>query len=573
MRVSLNGVDFDNVGATVVFEYTRQIKVHALEPRSGPTSPGTRVRMHGENLSKKNVASCRFGDKSKPLGIFFAESHLQAHCTAPAQLQPGPKELHLIFADNTSVPTGLRFYFHDPIVLESVFPSVISNISDHSAVTVTMHENLHSTSLAAAGSILCRFGGSETMSRAIYLSESKILCPVTDSARRVLLNPGDIALALSVNGGSDFSNVIKLTVSAPIVVHSIEPRMGPLTGGTHVSIRGVGFGALNVTHWLCQFGTLSTDALVKSSSEIICATPPSWARQCLVKVTWFIYSDDESTGIHGETNYLEYQYYPKWHDVTAVPMAGPASGGTLVSIVGIADLLRDMDAGNGHVQMQSRFGNSSIVPCTIDDNNASVLICQAPPSANLGLVPLMLSLNGVDFEELGVPFRYYEDVLVSSVDPTIVWTNRSTNLISSVSVFGGGFFKSPDLLCHFAADHYYEATFVSPSHILCPVPKAHSSLRGPVSLSVSANRLDWSESRVMVEFVDNLLTVTSIFPKYLSSQHETRFTLTGTNLINSTKLRVVLVGESIVEMVAVHFTNESSMEFTAPRVAGRDHCQ
>ncbi|MEU2039998.1 IPT/TIG domain-containing protein [Nocardia niwae] len=188
-------------------------------------------------------------------------------------------------------------------------------------------------------------------------------------------------------------------------VTSVTPTTGPTSGGNSVVIAGTGFtGPATV-----RFGTTATTFTLDSTTQITAIAPPGTGT---VQVT--------VANADGTSNGVPYTYVvPVPVVASLIPNFGPATGGTLVSIVG-----------TGFTGVTSV--NFGATPATFFFAISSTLIIAiAPPGT--GAVPVTVS-NSAGTSP-GVPFTYVSVPTLISVTPNTGPVTGGT----AVTITGTGF--------------------------------------------------------------------------------------------------------------------------------------
>ncbi|MGK8522633.1 IPT/TIG domain-containing protein [Nocardia asteroides] len=197
-------------------------------------------------------------------------------------------------------------------------------------------------------------------------------------------------------------------------ITSVFPTTGPASGGNSVVITGTGFTGPTTV----RFGGTATTFTLDSDTQITAIAPPGTGT---VQVT--------VANAGGTSNGVPYTYVVPIPAVTAViPNAGPATGGTLVSIVG-----------TGFTGVTSV--NFGATPATFFIAVSSTLIIAiAPPGT--GTVPVTVTNSAGT--SAGVPFTYVSVPTLVSVTPgtgpvtggTVV-TITGTGFTGATGVFFG----------------------------------------------------------------------------------------------------------------------------------------
>ena len=255
--------------------------------------------------------------------------------------------------------------------------------------------------------VSCAFGDQTVP--ATVLSDSKISCypPVlsqnvvgrnlqqsntTSSLTTALSFP----LTLQTNGQHVLSSGVIFTYLPSIVINYLTPVVGPaLRGGTLISIFGSGFENVNTVDLQCIFGTSKVSAIVLSDSVIQCRTPPH--RLGLVNVS--VVNDGRL--LSTQDAYLNFLYTADVSVDKISPSFGYTSGEFPVFVFG-SNFLNTTSLGCRFADMNSRG---------IFLNNNSI-ICLAPSPLgrpelhSLLNVPVEVTVNGLDYSQSGVEFKY-----------------------------------------------------------------------------------------------------------------------------------------------------------------------
>ena len=148
-------------------------------------------------------------------------------------------------------------------------------------------------------------------------------------ADTTLLTAGQYSASISFisNGGEASVSAILIVASGPEspsgpVVSSIEPKAGPATGGTNVTIRGASF--TGASHVL--FGTTASNFTVNSDTQITAVSPAGSGTVHITVIT--------PVGTTATSNAGQFTYLAAPTISSIQPTAGPATGGMNVIIRG-----------------------------------------------------------------------------------------------------------------------------------------------------------------------------------------------------------------------------------------------
>jgi hypothetical protein len=137
-----------------------------------------------------------------------------------------------------------------------------------------------------------------------------------------------------INIAQSFCQATGPDIEAPPTITGITPHVGPATGGTTVTINGVGFQTSPTP--VVDFGANpATDVTVVSSTQITAVSPP--ATNTTTNSTVLVTTSNQfgtSTAAPAGANDFTYEVVPGINANGIVPNSGPVSGGTQVTITG-----------------------------------------------------------------------------------------------------------------------------------------------------------------------------------------------------------------------------------------------
>ena len=304
----------------------------------------------------------------------------------------------------------------------------------------------------------CWFGGQQVPGTLI--NQSHAIC-VSPPYPQLTGRPSSaVAICLMLNGQQCLPAGARLMFTYHTddwgVLRELSPDMGPAEGRTLVNISGrnlVNFGSLSCVFSFLTPGSASEDgrsevalwgqhtvvASVRSTELVTCSTPPVLALlaprvRLSVRVSVTLNGDPH----HTHTSGLTFTYYGSAcvHISTLWPQAGPAAGGTPVTLIGVG-LSADVPSMN----QLCRFGSLppvrafpqdrySVPPASTNATGCteSAVICISPAlQASLGtcmgrarlasesdlIVPVSFTLNGgnpsTEFYKATMPFGYFPD--------------------------------------------------------------------------------------------------------------------------------------------------------------------
>ena len=248
------------------------------------------------------------------------------------------------------------------------------------------------------------------------------------------------------------------------------PSLGPVVGGTVVTVNGVGFIGFQNTAIRCKFGdvestpqTTGAEVAVRflTDSTISCVAPAQAASTVRISVSL--------NGIQSDFTLAElgapYRYHepPKLTGIPT-PTLSPTSGGAVVTLSGTGFLDGDLQCkfwtglakGNLNRIVRADYVSTTEVSCT------------TPSVQEAQLVSISLSLNGQDFS----PF-FYEDLFYYFPTPEIFEIYPRGGPAESgghALVRGKGFLNSAGILCRVGVA-VTTGTFVNDTFVQCVIPQ------------------------------------------------------------------------------------------------------
>ena len=435
-------------------------------------------------------------------------------------------------------------------MLRQIFP-LGGPVTGNTAVTITGH------AFQDLGDVKCRFGVDEVQARVV--NETIIECSSPGCASPTCIAGQEekhvsVPLEVSMNGVSFTGSGLQYTYYDMRHVHisRLDPSGGPSTGGTAITVWGVSFRDLTsgaggvhgarLQGIKCKYGTNDMVHATRkrgSLSVARCAAPidASWPTNAsgaaftglplaLHPVPLELTFNGYDTIGTLSTSHVPYTYYdPVTFNTSWLhPLGGPMRGGTEVSIY-LTDnrLLTDLGGGNHgvlcrftHTIVTGELGHqgSETVHAVVNGSLANCngarkcgagwagITCRAPsydgpllPAFDGADVRVEVSINGQDFTDGGVLYRYY--------DPA-VWKlhrfhPRGGPLIgnSSMSVSGLRFQPLGDVRCRFGVlNAETNASISAESHMECLSPPHwhQQASQQTVDLQITLNGQDYLET-------------------------------------------------------------------------------
>ncbi|CAM9134190.1 unnamed protein product, partial [Discosporangium mesarthrocarpum] len=308
---------------------------------------------------------------------------------------------------------------------------------------------------------LCQFGRT-TQVQAIFRSTTEVTCIAPSSTV-----DGAVTVEVTVNGVDFSTSGPMFTYIEDPTILNIRPNNGPTSGGTTVFVHGTNF--VDSDELRCRFGAILQPARWMAKDLIQCISPAGPRNGTTV------YELEVTTnGLDFTQNRIEFTF----HDIQVLglsPSIGSLEGGTTVSIFGSGFIFS--------AEMALQFGR---VQTPVTFVSSSELRCISPPSSSAGSTTVLVSNNGMDFEEgTGEVFHYMRPPSIEKLEPS--WGVVGD---ASFAVRGHNFVNTTDLGCKYGTWNVLEATFVSDSHVICEVPAEYEEVT--FSVEVTFNGVDFT---------------------------------------------------------------------------------
>jgi len=238
----------------------------------------------------------------------------------------------------------------------------------------------------------CRFGTTEVLG--IFVSSTLVNCSAPPG------QVGESTVEISINGASYTNAQITYRYLSEVAVVALQPRVGPIHGGTNVSVIGANL-PYGSTCRFCDQPAVHFQWV--TPFELRCTSPPHYTSGfCAVEVS--------SNTQEWTTNRIEFAYVSEPTIERLSPLIGPEHGGTLVELS-----VRDCEA--SMAVPSCRFGTHR--PVAARWLSIGLLSCRSPPGTAGVNVSVSLSVNGQQY--VGVHrlyFEYQHEMEVLSLEPS-----------------------------------------------------------------------------------------------------------------------------------------------------------
>ncbi|GAB2769384.1 hypothetical protein GCM10027072_80230 [Streptomyces bullii] len=260
---------------------------------------------------------------------------------------------------------------------------------------------------------------------------------------------GAAAVTVTTSGGT--SNALTFTYLAVPSVNGLSPNQGPVAGGTTVTLTGSDFTGATAVRF---DGVAATSFTVNSSTQITAVTPAHAAGAAAVTVT-------TPGGTSNPDNPSAYFFYAALPALTALaPAAGPATGGTTVTLTG-NDLL-------GATAV--RFDGIAATSYTVD---SATQITAVSPAHAAGAAAVTVTTPGGTSNPLN--YSYLSAPTLSSLSPAQGPTHAGT----LITLTGSNLTTTTDVRFGSTPASF---TVVSPTQITAVAP---AGAAGPVAVTAT----------------------------------------------------------------------------------------
>lgn len=366
--VSLTG-DFSDITSTGTFYYYKSARVKNIKPIHGPKDGDTLVEVWGDNfVNYGEQVTCSFGTKSVKASVHNAN---YITCSSPPSdvVQRGmPFGVALNGQQQTKDPVDY-WYYNQPQVTVAEPASGPGPGPESGGNEVVVRGNNFQPFHPDQGdpdiknSTRCAFtaldGGHGVWTPATVLNSTRAIC-IAPAARGHSQTP--VEITLNAQDWTDDGTLYYYY--KPPFLFDVQPRQGPLRGGTNVTVMGTNFNRTG--HITCRFGHKEAPAELRSSSEIRCQAP-AYLEPGTVELSISLLP-----GLYSSP--VAYLYYES-PVVTAVsPPCGPEAGFTQLTVTGtnFRDLGSDLAL---CVFNKTIFTNATVISDT-------EIICDSPSILN-----------------------------------------------------------------------------------------------------------------------------------------------------------------------------------------------
>ena len=492
-----------------------QPAITSISPAAGPTGGSTTVTITGTGFAgTTGAAGVKFG-ATNATG-YTVNSDTQITATAPAGT--GAVDITVANPGGTSPTSTADQYTYVAAPTVTAISPIAGPTGGSAIVTIT-----GTGFLAAPSTGAVKFGAAT----ATYTINSNTQITASSPAN----SAGTYDVTVTTPGGTSATSAAdQYTYVAAPTVTGVSPSAGPTAGGTMVIITGTNLSSTTGAGGV-KFGAVNaTTYAVNSNTQITATSPANSAGTYDVTVT--------TPGGTSATSAADQYTYVAPPAITGIsPTAGPAAGGTLVTITGTNF------SGTGAVT----FGGVAAQGYTV----VSTTTITATSPAGTGVVDIRVTtVGGTSATSAADQFTYIPAPTVTSVSPTAGPTSGSTQ----VTVTGTNFTGVTAVTFGGVATSF---VFNGPTSITATSPAGSGTVDIRVTTPGGTSATSAADQFTYVPAP----TVTSISPAAGPTAGGTSVIITGTNLSGAT---AVTFGGNAATGVVVN----SGTQITATSPAG-----
>jgi hypothetical protein len=385
------------------YVHTTGPTITALSVRQGPPVGGTQVIINGTKF---------FGTANTPCLMPFPVTFGGIAVTSCKYLS----------ADSVLVTTPAHVSGLVDAVYNNGAPSPAVPDSHYSYTGIPVITNLQpsfgpqtgGTSVLISGSNF--FVGGQGPSAVLFGGNAASWTLLDDNHIRAVSPPGSgvqqVKIIHPVSGSSEFHTEANFTYTTGPVVESINPGHGPSSGGTIVTINGIGF-ALGAT---VKFGDQQAFSTFVSTNQMTATAPPGVGT---VNITVTVNGTQSPVGPSNQWSYDGPQV------LSVTPNAGPPAGGTQIIIKGA----------NFTSASVVEIAGKTVVPVFVDPQT---LTATTPAAGPIAAHVHVITGSGTSPDTPADLFTYTNGPIIDSVNP-----NTGPTLGGTIVVITGKNFTSP----------------------------------------------------------------------------------------------------------------------------------
>ena len=275
-------------------------------------------------------------------------------------------------------------------------------------------------------------------------------------------------------------------------MYEINPKSGPLNGGTRITVHGANF--INNEHVRCWFGNESSLAYYVNSMTMECTVPTisttnnnnnnNNIRQNIQNVPFslneFYTLESSLTDVSTTTStQLYYHFYTEPVLLTLLPVVIHEHTTSQIRIKGNGFRLEDANNNNNNNEMPILLFHSFIRCKTVYDESIAVLLDEHTIECDVTVgnpgqnVEISVSMNnGHNWITQKLSIQVISALTVTNLFPKIGYLVAGAGFYSknTIQVYGSGFENTSTLICMFGTRRATWQTYISRTQVDCGVP-------------------------------------------------------------------------------------------------------
>ena len=535
VEITLNNQEWTS--DDILFHYYHPPLIYGIDPKIGPVTGGTTVKITGSNFADTGFVMCKFGTIIVK-GTYINENELR--CVSPSVERPGYVNLYIaIRPDEFSSGVNTKYLYYDTPVINFLEP-MCGPESGFTQITIK------GKNFANTGSdyVKCVFGNAIFTNATVY-SDTEIKCDSPSVLNYEMVNEKNITeydVQITLNGIDLSGPKQKFYYYKDTFISALDPIYGPKSGNTTVTLSGMDFtqpGACNVTVRIATYH-IKPDLIEKE--KLVFTTPlVNFTGATVVQVALNGRQFDKDIEVKNRDKENTFYYYREPLIRTLNPTKGPTNGGNEISIFGIGfDSVFYKVKSSEEKKLYYRFvdsdsgkqlGESSLIQ--VDSSHIiKVIAPQVYRNNTKALIELSYNNQNFDLGNENLLYTYYVLPNITSVKPEygpLKAENQKIELGLDNYICAD---SCENIVCRFRSKsnvYYQKATYERPNFVSCPAPNVNM----PESYNVEAsfNDDDFTNSNFNYTFYDPY--VIRVVPQMVSTKGNTTISIYGFGFANS----------------------------------------
>ena len=538
VEITLNNQQFTD--DNVVYTYYKPPYIFDTDPRQGPTKGDTEVTLIGTNFKENTTIICKFGNQAVE-GKYLTKHKIS--WLSPPHPKAEFVPISVSFEQDLWSSGQIKYLYYDQPTISKIEPTWGPE-SGYTQITVYGANFIN----LGLGKVHWVFNRTVNMNATVMESDI-IKCdspPAQGWYRSDTKEPRFYNVEITLDGTLFGGPPQRFNYYKEPEINSIFPIMGPIEGGTELTISGVGFGQTSVWNPTIRFGNIYAIPSKISEYEIQVKTPEVDVPDAVVVAVGLNgqqFTKDKTLHFKDEENTFYYYDNPIIYGFT--PDKGMSNGGTLVKIKGRGFLPKKYENGTFipspvYVRMLESGTRKQLGPTVEAEATENEEVQWRAPPAPAGTKGIIsLSLNNHQFYELyhqnqEYSFEYVSSPFVTSIDPEFGEVRQAETV--SIDVHGRNFDCDSDgwgnVRWKFGKDPeeiIVKGQRIASDLIKCPLPNYPQP--NVLDVEVTLNGKDYSNNGKQFGFYDPF--VLQVSPKLISKTGSTRVEIKGFGFVNS----------------------------------------